>query len=325
MGIRISFGFYLCFFPMSSLAEDEKVLQRGSEDKERSFGSITISEDQIKIMKGIADLLFPYQDSTENSALNTQNKNQENVIRDVIPPKSEKVLKIGIIDDNLPFAAIRHGVPVGFEVDLIRLILEEEMASIEILPIDIMKIKESIEGGKVDVVLGGLIRDCREDCALGLEYSDSYLNADIAAVVPKRVKRDLQGKSGKDLQKFSFEGKRIGVVSGSFFERYIRAARIQNAEVVVWPSHGEMLKSFLKGDKSSAQSMDILLTHHHIARDWIARNPELETLPLKIGGEVAIQMRKDSPWLAIINQRIKKLIGSQRFLDLMSRWSITTN
>jgi polar amino acid transport system substrate-binding protein len=230
----------------------------------------------------------------------------------MLSERSEKNIRVGIVRDNLPFTSMRDGEPVGFEVDLLRLLMEDEGIKFEFFPMDGGEIGKSVEENKVDIVLGGVVKPPSGD-GIGV-YSDGYLGSDVVAVFLKNPKQ-----SG---QKFSFEGKCIGVVANSFFEHHIRSANIRGAEVRTFESNEKMLENLLKADRNTSSDIDILLTHSHGARDWTARYAELKFLPLNVESEMAIQVRKNSPWLEVVNQGIKNLTGSQKFSDLMYRWSM---
>ncbi|MDR1435020.1 MAG: transporter substrate-binding domain-containing protein [Puniceicoccales bacterium] len=304
--------FFLCFFAINAFAsEGDKT------EKWEGFKGITITEKQIGMMKGIANFLFSYGEGSENSPSEGIDGAQKIAPLAATLTKSKKILRVGIVSDNLPFSAIRNEMPVGFEVDLLRLLSEEEGIDLEISPIDVTKIDENIRENRIDIALGGILRNGSDPL---FDYSDGYLKSDVVAVFLK--------KSQKNSQKFSLKEKSIGLIEGFFFEQHIRQANIQNTKIVAFKSNGELFGSLLKTNKNSSQPIDILLTNSHTACDWIAKYPELDFLSLKLANdsdnrnEIAVQMKKNSPWLSTINRGIKDLVGSSKFSELMRRWSI---
>jgi ABC-type amino acid transport substrate-binding protein len=306
--------FFLCSLATNGFASGGDTMEEGE-----GFRGIRITEEQIVMLKGIANLLFPYGENSGNLPSDGPDKIQEIVPVKGTATKSKKILRVGILGDSLPFSALRNEIPVGFEIDLLRLLSEEEGFGLEIFPIDASKIGENIGENKIDVALGGIFRNDSDPL---FDYSDGYLKSDVVAVFLK--------KSKKDFQKFSLEEKNIGLIGGFFFESYLRQANIQNTKIFTFKSNGELFGSLLKTNKDSTQPIDILLTNSHTACDWLAKYPELQSLPLQFAKDsarqhqIALQMQKNSPWLPTINRAIGEVMGSSKFSELMRRWSIET-
>jgi ABC-type amino acid transport substrate-binding protein len=301
---------FFCVFIVNLWADESKSETDSKTETATSFKGITITEKHIALMRGIADFLFSHPSDTVEQK--EKDKTQKEIIQAVIPAKSEKILKVGIPRDNLPFTAMRNGTPIGFDVDLIRLLFENKAVHVEIVPIETTEIEENISTGKVHVVLGCLIKNTSSNSTLG--NSDCYLSTDIAAVSWKKPK--------KDMQKFSFEGKCIGVIKNSFFEDYIRNANILNAKVVTFPTNGEMLEHLLKESKGSDQYIDAFLSNSYAAKDMVAKYRELELSLLGTKQEIVVLAPKDSPWLGTINQKIKKIEGSDKLSETKRHWGI---
>jgi ABC-type amino acid transport substrate-binding protein len=233
-----------------------------------------------------------------------------------VAQKSKNILKVGVVRDQLPFTAMRDHIPVGFEVDLMHLLAQEEEIDFNFFPINMAEIDEKIKQSAIDIILGGWPNvQSNSDYS----WSDGYLNTDIVVVCLK--------KSKIDVPKFSFTGKHIGVVKGSAFEHYIRKANIQTTKITCFESNGDLLECLLKNNKrlengENTAPIDMALTDYHMARDWIAKNPELKLLPLNMKCEIVVLSKKDIPELTRINQGFKKLVGSQKFSEIMRRWGI---
>jgi ABC-type amino acid transport substrate-binding protein len=305
-------GLLFYFGTVSLFAEDQKTAESSG-----GFKGITITENQIALLRGIADFFFPYGKEVKNSGETEDPKLVkgeevcEKVIRGTVLPKLQKTLKIGVLGDNLPLVGMRDGKPIGFEIDLLNLLLEGKAVSPIFEAVDAVDIEKAM-GGSVDIVLGGLIKNTPDNAAW--DCSESYLNADVVAIFLKKPK--------KDSQKFSFLKKSIGVIRGSFFEDYIRVANVLDAKIITFAAHGDMFTSLVKEDKNSDHYIDVLLTNSHIARDRIAKYPELESLPLGAQREIVFRVRKGSPWLKVLNRGIKNLQGSHKFSELMHHWVI---
>jgi ABC-type amino acid transport substrate-binding protein len=277
---------------------------------------IVITENQVALLRGIADFLFSTGRSGGDSKepniqkLSEQQEKQKEIIQEALPAKSEKILKIGVLRGNLPLADMRDGKPVGFEIDLLKLLLEKKAVIFEFLPLNAAEAENVLKVGTVDVVVGGCLKP--QNGLLGC--SESYLNTDIVAVFDKKL--------NKNSQKISFLGKNIGVIAGSSEESFMRNAAIEGAKIVTFTSNEAMLASLLNGSKNSGENIDVFLTSIHIARDIVAKYRELGLQSLGKKQEIVIQTQKDSPWLKVFNRRIKKSVGSREFSELERRWNI---
>jgi hypothetical protein len=278
---------------------------------------ITISENQMALLKGIADFFFLRPKDVKGPEKAPDQKpgqgeeSRERVLRETIPANPEKILKVGLIGDNLPLTDMRNGHPLGFEVDLVKLTLKGKAVTPMFIVINVDDVEKAIRDGTVDVALGGFVKGGESDGTL--ECSESYLNTDVVAIFWRRPK--------KISQKFSFLGKTIGVVGGSFCERYIREARIEGANITAFSTQGEMLTDLLENDKNPGHHIDILLTNSHAACDIVARYPELESLPLGAKREVAMVAAKGSPWLEMFNRGIADGVVRE-IPKLMGRWNL---
>ncbi|MDR1303198.1 MAG: transporter substrate-binding domain-containing protein [Puniceicoccales bacterium] len=277
---------------------------------------IIITENQIAVLRAIADFLFSTGrdtgdlEATNAKKLSEQQGKQEKVIQGVLPAESEKNLKVGVLRGNLPLADMRDGKPVGFEIDWLKLLLEGEAVTLEFTSLDAAGVGKAMEAGTVDVVVGGCVKSQNDLPG----RSESYLNADIVAVFEK--------KFTKNSQKFSFSGKSIGAIDGSSEETFMRNAGVADAKIITFPSNDAMVADLLKESKNPGESIDVFLTNSHVARDMVARYPELKSQSLGEKREVVIQTQKGSPWREALDRRIKESVGSQKFLELKRRWNL---
>jgi len=124
-----------------------------------------------------------YQDSTLNQVLQ-RNK-----------------LVVGMEVEYFPFEyADENGAPMGFDVDLARLIAQELGVEIEIKDIEWTGLIPSLQGGKVDMVISGMTRTLERMQSIG--FTDPYfvtglcvlLNKDKAAGVDHALDLNASGR-----------------------------------------------------------------------------------------------------------------------------------
>jgi hypothetical protein len=129
-------------------------------------------------------------------------------------------------------------------------------------------------------------------------------------------------KQKKDLRKFAFPGKSIGVIAGSFEETYMRNTSVKSTKIMPFPSNDAIVASLLNRSKISGEEIDVLFINIHTARNMVAKYRELKLQALGEKREITIQTQRDSPLLKVLNRRVKKLVWSQKFSELERRWTL---
>jgi ABC-type amino acid transport substrate-binding protein len=290
-----------------------------TENQGNLFG-ITFTQRHADAAKVFVDYLFSYGERHSESQISATKEDTK--IEETIPVVRQKnVVRVGIFSDCFPFTFKQKNDPAGFEVDLMKLIAEEESLICEFQYLEAMEINQKFNDKTIDVALGAWLRD--EAVEKIFEFSNGYLNTDLGVVIQKKPRKNPS-------EKLSFIGKKIGVLENTYLENYIRLAHIQNTEIVTFESTAAMLGALLSGQQQhplqeKEKPLDLVLIDKNTAQHWIAKNPELEYISLNMAREYAFCVAKGSPFLETINCGMNKVLGTQKFMELKRRWSIDEN
>lgn len=112
----------------------------------------------------------------------------------------ENKIIVGTSADFPPFEYIdESGTIVGFDVEMVTKILEDEGYTVEVQDIAFDSLIPSLQNGKIDVIAAAMtITDEREQ---QIDFSDPYYNADQSVLV--RVGSNLNLTTSQDLQNYT--------------------------------------------------------------------------------------------------------------------------
>jgi ABC-type amino acid transport substrate-binding protein len=307
----------LCFGLLCLILGINRIVADGPVETESQgisfLKGITITQQHIDVAKALVDYMFSYgKRHPENQTAAV--KPEETKLEATIPAVAPKMaVRVGILSDCFPFTAKQGDNWVGFEVDLMKLIAEEESLNCEFQCVNATEVDQKFHDKAIDIALGAWLKGTAAEEKF--EFSSGYLNTDLGAVTQKKHR-------GSAREKLSFVGKKVGVLKNTYLETYIRSAHIQDVEIIAFNTPGEMLKALLDIQQ---KQLDLALINKNTAQYWIAKNPELEYTSLNMAKEYAFCVAKGSPLLETINCGIGKILGTQKFIELKRRWSIEGN
>ncbi|MDR1590783.1 MAG: transporter substrate-binding domain-containing protein [Puniceicoccales bacterium] len=281
--------------------------------QETSFsGGITITQQHVDLAKALVDRMFSYKERHFDQAQTA--KIEANKIETTVLEATPKALtRVGVVPNCFPFVLQQKDNFTGFEVDLLKLIAEEESLNFTFQFINRTEMDQKFRDKVIDLAIGIWLKDA--DTEKNFEFSSGYLNVDLGAVTRKKHKGSVN-------EKLSFVGKKTGVLGNTYLENYIRSARIQDVEIVTFDATGEMLEALLG---VRGEQLDLALVDKNTAQHWIAKNPELKYTSLNMAKEHAFCVAKGSPLLKAIDGGIGRIVGTQKFVELKRRWSIGEN
>ena len=261
-----------------------------------------IEEKHVRVMNALADMLFSYGERHGDAE---QIENERKELNSLVP---ENVLRVGVINNCLPFCTKRGDEFVGFEVDLVKLLAEQGDYPYQFLELSIEDALERLSQKKIDIIIGGHVKD-----AVSSEYTEGYLSVDLCAVALKKQATKKNFIS-------SLMGKNIGVLTKSYGEQFVRDAHIQNATVTPFKDFKTLLSAVVQD--SNDNNIDVAIIDHRTAQDWVVQHPELSYTLLNIKKELAFRFNADTPWKTTLDQGIKEVLGTQKFNELLERWSL---
>ncbi|TWT46358.1 Proton glutamate symport protein [Thalassoglobus neptunius] len=224
--------------------------------------------------------------------------------------REEKLLRVGYVQDHLPFSFFNsQGKLVGYDVELLHQLAKQLNLRIEFVPFTESTIEEQLDSHEVDVAIGGLIMKPARLLRVG--FTEPYQTATISVVL-KDHRRD-EWISWEDAG--SYKELRLGVVSPDL----LAPAKhfIPNAEIVAVDSYQDFFHGRL-------EDVDGLMIAAEQGAAWTVLYPEYTTViprpAIQRPVGFAVQ-RDDIDWINSLNRwlDIERLDGT---LDRLERYWI---
>ena len=150
------------------------------------------------------------------------------------PPLLEAVrargrLRIGFVPDQYPYTHFnRRGELVGFDVEMAYALARELGVAAELAPVERARLVETLEAGRVDVVMAGIAVTTRR--ASQMAFSAPYLDETLALLVPDHRRADFSEAAWVRGQ----QGLRLGVPDLPNLEEVV-AREFPRARIVPLP------------------------------------------------------------------------------------------
>lgn len=215
-----------------------------------------------------------------------------------------EVLKIAIKVSNPPFIlkSKRYGY-TGFDVDLIKALCKELNINYEIVLLDSDAMIPSIKSGLYDIGVSGI--SYNGDMEGKIDSSYPYL---IGGNVIFRKKAYGENKSLKY--------KKIAVKKDSSANK-IAKKKFKDSQIFEFEKLSDMYEAFNKNEVDIIIGNNLLLKHavikHKIFNGYLDKN-------FLNKEDYVLIFPKDSKYYKIINDKLKKLIISEKFKLLYSKW-----
>ncbi|VEF49255.1 two-component sensor histidine kinase [Bacillus freudenreichii] len=124
-----------------------------------------------------------------------------------------RVLKVGFDPQAPPYQFIRDDRYVGFNIDLIEKVAEDQNFHVKYVPLPINQSIEALREGEIDIILGVPFRAEYSDI---VDFTDRYLTSSVGVLVPA----DSPIKELTDLQ-----GKRVAIQYGTMEYEFLKNIR----------------------------------------------------------------------------------------------------
>lgn len=107
----------------------------------------------------------------------------------------DRVLKVGFDPQSPPYQFMRNDGYVGFNIDLMNKVAEDQNFRVKYVPLPIAQSIEALREGEIDIILGVPFRAEYSDV---VDFTDRYLTSSVGVLVPAdspiKELTDLQGK-----------------------------------------------------------------------------------------------------------------------------------
>lgn len=133
--------------------------------------------------------------------------------------EQRKCIRIGIIEDNLPFSYFnKTGQLVGFDVDLMHHLAEDLGVSIEFVPYENGYLLQELADDHFDIAVSGITANPRLLASHRVLYSISYMDTNFAFIVPDY--RRTEFSTAENIR--ALQNIRVGVRSDSVFAERLK-------------------------------------------------------------------------------------------------------
>jgi polar amino acid transport system substrate-binding protein len=221
--------------------------------------------------------------------------------------------------DNPPYEFIRSGEIVGFDIDLVKLIVMRLGKQFEIVDMPFSSVIPSLRAGRGDFAIASITpTDLRRE---SLDFSIPYQSNVSALVI---VKTDLfkNVEAGAYFPCELLKGRALGVQLGTHHESDIKAANIDDVTIRRYDSVVNLVAEMLKSMRKVGTLYGIVVGLPE-ARAIVNKNPGLIFYKLKFADSFAIAFPKGSTLREDVNRVLGELIREGKISELESRWDIS--
>ncbi|MDZ5762741.1 Amino acid ABC transporter substrate-binding protein [Candidatus Cyrtobacter comes] len=224
-------------------------------------------------------------------------------------------IKFGVSCDYPPFTYLEDGKPVGFEIELAKLIASKLGQDPEFLDMQFSMIPTAIKSGKVDAGISciGMTEERKQD----FDFTDKYYDEEVGILYLKASHEDVDG----DVMKILSHAK-IGVQLGTVMEKNLDSAisksAISNSEKISMDVINQLVESLKSGH------VDFVLLDLFQAKFFAENNAELGYIVANdfatVGKDSGYRLilAKGSKYTQKINSIINKLNAEGKIGELLS-------
>jgi polar amino acid transport system substrate-binding protein len=235
-------------------------------------------------------------------------KQHDTVMPDVPVTNAKGELTVGVSGNGLPFAAVRDGKLVGFDIELAQRFAASTGRTAKFTQMPFGSLIASAATGKVDMIIASIfITDERKQ---RIDFSDPYHSSGVLAYT---LKSNIAG-SGLLTSVEDLKDKRIAVQLGTVYDLYATKT-FPGATVLQYPTFQEVTLSVSTG-KADAGLSDI-----DVLNEVMRANPELVPLGAPIfKSPVAAGFRKADDRRAAFNAFLEEIRRNGVLADMVDRW-----
>lgn len=227
----------------------------------------------------------------------------------LIRPARAETLVVATDTAFVPFEFREHGQYVGFDMDLLELIVNDMGVTYTLLPMDFANIFPSLTSGKVDMAIAGIT--ITQDRERSVDFSAPYFHSDISLVV---------AAENTGIRHFAdLAGKRVGLKRGTDAADYIRQT-LPQAEVTYFQN--------MDGDfpylEVAAGRLDALVHDTPNVR-YFSQNQgrglvKVVDTVATVNNFYAIATPKNSALTQRVNTALHKVIQSEDYINIYRKW-----
>lgn len=233
-------------------------------------------------------------------------------IPELANPGTQGTLTVGCTGDlGLPFDTTVNGNRVGFDVELAERFAAYLGKKLVLTDMDFGSLIAAVSTNKVDMILASIF--ITEERMKKIDFSDAYHQMSLVFMVLKA--NVVQNTPARLSTLADINGKRVGLVSGTIYDAYVRTTFPQ-AKLFHFNSTADILLA-LQNDKIDVGLMvksaaDLILAQH---TDIGILSDQVLAIDLGMGFN-----KQDPELLAAYNQFLQDIRASGVYADVTKRW-----
>lgn len=227
------------------------------------------------------------------------------------PTKDNEVLRVGTNATFAPFEMQDSGEFVGFDMDLIRAIGEEQGYKVEITHMDFKALIPALDNDKIDAAIAGM--SIKPDRQKSVDFTEPYFDAGLIIAVGDT---NDTIKSTEDLK-----GKKLAAQNGTTGAAYCDSVKEKdpNTEVRIFDDIGAAFMELEKG------GVDAVVNDHPVTAYYLN---ESETNKVKMVGDIfsadeqyGIAVKKgNQETLDMLSEGLQKIRDNGKYDELYNKW-----
>jgi len=229
-------------------------------------------------------------------------------------------LRVGYVVDALPYAFVNaRGDLVGFDIELAHRLAQDLGLSLELVPVEFTAIAQHLAAADCDLVMSGIALTPRRAAAMA--FSRPYLDEHLGFVTFDSRRKDFATREAVRAQGSRL---RLAVLGLPY---YVEKTHLYapEAEIVPFPTRGELVEAFLRGD----QRLDAMVISAERGSAWSLLHPELSVAvpqPLVLTVPLAWPVaRRDADLLNLLDAWIELKRRDGTLDELYEYWILGRN
>ena len=204
-----------------------------------------------------------------------------------------------------------QGLMIGFDIDLLNAIAEQENIEISFRPHDVMGLLETLDENTSDIVLSGINITPERRHRYG--FTDVYLQSDWVALL------DAPSKVSPKLTHFSQVRGKTVVIAGSAAKQRLRQSLGNSVDVQEYDSVYRAVAALHKNTNLAVYDVEQVLKGYAREREglYMLKDPSASK------AYFAFVVRKDNPLLIkILNNGLAKVKHNGTYQKLLEKWKL---
>ncbi len=232
--------------------------------------------------------------------------------------RSSKVLKVGVREDNLPFAGYRQGVASGYSIELCEKVADQLRKELKLPDMRVQYVVVTaadrllkVKNGEADIECGTTVNT--QTRAKDVDFSYAHFISGT---------RFMSKKTASLTDYTQLDHQPVGIVKGTTAEKLfiqLHEGTLKSMKLVVFPRNQEAMKALESGAVVAVAQLDILLEGMRIQ----STQPDqyvISAKPMSIEPMTLMLRKDDEAFRAVVDKTLANLYSSGEIKPIYDRW-----